>query len=256
MVKKSNATKQPRIVILVPFGSEDSSRIEIWEYIHKRLSDEFSYPIYTGADQPESIDVFNISLSRNLAAQKADADKKWDIAIIHDADTIINRQQILAGVDTVWKSGAVTYPFTERYELDRTGTEIFLSENNSAWQGKAKRHTGKQSLGGCVIVRRDLWDLVRGFDTGFKGWGHEDGAFAIACGVLSLRGIKRIPGNSLHLEHTYSPSKNKDSPIYQANHARIMHYVHATGQNNPEELIKKLRDQSLSVDADAGIKWQ
>ena len=160
-------------------------------------------------NQFQTADTYNLSLARNIASQKAG---DWEVAVIHDADTVINPQQIIAGVEAAYETGAVTYPYDERWELDFTGTKMLLADETSNWQQHLTKYTRNQPLGGCIIVRRDLMELVRGFDTGFVGWGHEDGAFAIACQILSGKLLQRIPGKSLHLEHVLAPAKQPNNP--------------------------------------------
>ncbi|MFO0955379.1 MAG: LicD family protein [Candidatus Saccharibacteria bacterium] len=246
------ATPAPKTVLLVPFSSNDQSRILIWQHVHSWLTQTLDYPLYLGEHFPETPGTYNLSLARNLAAQKAG---DWEVAVIHDADTVINPQQITAGVAAAYETGAVTYPYTERWELDFTGTKMLLSDETSKWQQYMTPYAHNQPLGGCIIVRRDLWELVRGFDTGFVGWGHEDGAFAIACQVLSGKLLQRIPGKSLHLEHVLAPAKRPDNPIYRANKARIDQYIQAGDQPNGYELIRKLRDASIATDQASGIHW-
>ena len=112
------ASSSPKTVLLVPFSSEDQSRILIWKHVQSWLAQTLDYPLYIGEHFPEQPGTYNLSLARNQAAQKAG---DWDVAVIHDADTVINPQQIKAGVVTAWETGAVTYPYTERWELDYTG---------------------------------------------------------------------------------------------------------------------------------------
>jgi hypothetical protein len=246
------STPVPKTVLLVPFSSNDQSRILIWQHVHSWLTQTLDYPLYLGEHFPETPGTYNLSLARNLAAQKAG---DWEVAVIHDADTVINPQQITAGVAAAYETGAVTYPYTERWELDYTGTKMLLSDESSNWQQYMTPYTRNQPLGGCMIVRRDLWELVRGFDTGFVGWGHEDGAFATACQVLDGWRLLRIPGKSFHLEHVYAPAKNPDNPIYRANKARIDRYMQAGDQPNAHVLIQRLRDQSIPTDLENGIVW-
>lgn len=248
----SKTVSEPRVVLLVPFSSKDPSRIKIWNHTHSWLKQTLNYPLYIGEHFPKDFSKYNLSLARNLAAQKAG---DWDVAVIHDADTVINPKHIKAGVKTALETGAVTYPYTQRWELDFTGTKMLLENEHSDWQSHMTKHTRNQPLGGCIIVRRDLWDLVRGFDTGFVGWGHEDGAFAIACEVLSGKKLRRITGNSLHLEHVFAPAKKPDNPIYQANKRRIKSYMESMVKTNARGLIRDLRQESLPTDKSAGIKW-
>lgn len=245
-------TASPKTVLLVPFSSSDQSRILIWQHVKKWLDQTLDYPLTIGEHFPETPDTYNLSLARNLAAQKAG---DWEVAVIHDADTVIGPQQIIAGVAAAYETGAVTYPYDERWELDFTGTKMLLADENSNWQQHLTQYTRNQPLGGCIIVRRDLMELVRGFDTGFVGWGHEDGAFAIACQMLSGKMLQRIPGKSLHLEHVLAPAKQPDNPIYLANKARIDRYVHAGNRPDGHKVIRKLRDESIATDEASGIDW-
>lgn len=116
-------------------------------------------------------------------------------------------------------------------------------------------YTLTRPLGGCMIVRRDLWELVRGFDSGFVGWGHEDGAFAIACEVLSGKKLKRIAGKSMHLEHTLAPGKSKINKLYRNNLALINRYLQAMSTADSIGTVCSLRDQSIAIDAQQGIIW-
>ncbi len=243
----------PKTVLLVPFSSKDQSRILIWQHVKKWLDQTLDYPLTIGEHFPRTPDTYNLSLARNIASQKAG---DWEVAVIHDADTVINPQQIIAGVEAAYETGAVTYPYDERWELDFTGTKMLLADENSNWQQHLTQYTRNQPLGGCIIVRRDLMELVRGFDTGFVGWGHEDGAFAIACQMLSGKLLQRIPGKSLHLEHVLAPAKQPESPIYLANKARIDRYIQAGNQPDGHKAIRKLRDESIATDQAGGIHWQ
>lgn len=250
---KSQTNKNtPRVVLLVPFGSNDKSRIVIWQYVKNWLNQTLDYPLYIGNHTPDEPIKYNLSLARNQAAWQAG---DWDVAIIHDADTVISAKQIKAGVATALETGAVTYPYTERWELDFEGTKMLLKGNTSDWQSRMQQHKRNQPLGGCIIVRRDLWEMVRGFDSGFVGWGHEDGAFAVACEVLSGKKLRRITGKSLHLEHVLAPAKKPNNPIYKANQRRIKSYLEAMVSPNGQEIVRKLRNESIKTDEKIGIKW-
>ncbi len=230
----------PDIVALVPFSSNDSSRIEIWGRIKAWWEQNVQIPIFVGEDTSEH---FNISLARNDAAQKAG---DWNIAVILDSDTLVSPEQISAGIELARKTDAVTYPFTERWELDDVGTNMFLKDENSNWQQHAGLYQ-RVPLGGCIIVTRKLWDIVGGFDPGFIGWGHEDGAFMLACTVLGKQEMQRVPGKVLHLEHAPAKTKSPTNPIYLANRKRYELYVQAVNGPNPEEDIRKLLNNTTDA---------
>ncbi len=230
----------PKVVTLVPFTSNEPSRIIAWDAVQIWWHNNVGLPLFVGESDPSA---FNISLARNRAAKKA---KNWDIAVILDADTLISQKQIKEGVSLALSTGAVIYPYTERWELSDVGTKKFLVNSKSNWHQYAKRHA-YEHFGGCIIVTRKLWDTVRGFDPKFVGWGHEDGAFLAACTILSNQQCKRVSGKLFHLDHNPSPEKSPLHPQYIANRKRMTRYTEAIRQPNAKELILELRDESNNI---------
>lgn len=231
---------KPKVVTLVPFTSDEPSRIMAWEAVQIWWRNNVGLAIFVGESDPSA---FNMSLARNRAANKAD---DWDVAVILDADTVISPNQVKKGILLALHTGAVVYPFAERWELNKEGTRLFIANPKSNWQQHAKRHA-YEHFGGCIIVTRDLWDKVRGFDPGFVGWGHEDGAFLAACTILSGKQCRRVAGKVFHLDHNPSPIKNPRHPQYIANRKRMMLYTQATHQPNAQELLGKLRDETIGI---------
>jgi len=230
----------PKVVTLVPFKSSEPSRIVAWKAVRAWWRQNVAIPIFVGGSDPQA---FNISSARNRAAKAAG---DWDIAVILDADTLVSQQQIQKGITMALNTGAVVYPYSERWELNKEGTQMFLDDPNSNWFRHASRHA-YEHFGGCVIVTRELWDEVRGYDPGFITWGHEDGAFRIACRVFGGKQERRVIGRLYHLEHTPSPVKNPAHPQFRKNRSRMMCYLEATKQPNARELLQKLRDEFSDI---------
>ena len=59
----------PKTVLLVPFSSEDPSRMAIWRHVHSWLKQTLDYPLYIGEHIPDEPSMYNLSLARNQAAQ-------------------------------------------------------------------------------------------------------------------------------------------------------------------------------------------
>ena len=234
-----NVTRPTNVVILVPFSSDDETRVEVWRYVKRWLEITLGLPIHVGADSPGP--QFNLSLARNRAAKAAG---DWDVAVIQDADTVVSADQVLQGIQIARETGAVVYPYTERWELDAAGTKLLMDDIQSDWQSHASKYVASQPLGGCIIITRELWDLVGGFDTGFVGWGHEDGAFALACEVLGGHKLQRVPGRALHLEHNPQKTKSPDSPEYVANRKRMMRYAKAQASPDAVKTIRQLQAEN------------
>ncbi|MBP9738461.1 hypothetical protein KBD20_02105 [Candidatus Saccharibacteria bacterium] len=228
------------LVALVPFSSDDPSRIAIWDWLRVWWEKRLGIPIFVGEHNGE---LFNISLARNRAAEKAG---DWQMAIILDADTFVMPEQIVKGVVLAKQTGALVFPFTQRWELTLEGTEMLLRDEESDWQSNARRHRWT-SNSGCAIVTRELWDLVHGYDPGFVGWGHEDGAFSLMCQKLSDTPIERIEGKLWHMEHNPQESKKRNSPIYMANEQRWLKYAKAAKQEDAIDQLNKLRAETLKM---------
>ena len=227
-------------VILVPFTSSDESRIAIWKWTKTWWEQNFSIPIYIGEDHGEN---FNISSARNRAAEKAG---DWQTAIMIDADTVLTKEQVVKGVEMAQKTNGAVLPFTERWELTSEGTKMLMCDETSDWQSHAGRYR-YNPVSGCVIVSRDLWDQVQGYDPGFVGWGHEDGAFMAMCAAFVDSPPQRLEGKQWHLEHTSAESKSMNHPVYLANQRRYQRYARAARKDNARELLMAIRNESINI---------
>jgi hypothetical protein len=67
-------------------------------------------------------------------------------------------------------------------------------------------YSGRKSWGGAVLLPRHLYELVRGQETRFHGWGPEDVAFAL--GLMGMGHCPlRLEANLIHLWHPTGPVK-------------------------------------------------
>ncbi|MCZ2443164.1 MAG: hypothetical protein LC101_05250 [Flavobacteriales bacterium] len=131
------------------------------------------YPMYIGelgrTPGRSAVATYNASLARNHAAKLAG---DWDVAVFHDADTIINPQQIKDGVAMAQETGAVVYPYSERWELDFDGTKMLLEDESSDWQSHLNLYT--TGLWWKHNYSARSMGVSSRFCTSFVGWGHED----------------------------------------------------------------------------------
>ncbi len=229
-----------KVVALVPFTSSDSSRTKIWSWVKNWWEQNTDVKIIVGEDHGT---FFNKSLATNRASDLAG---DWEVALILDSDTIVPPEQVEEGIRLARETKALVFPFTERWELSPEGTELLMNNESSDWQKDAGKYRW-QSSGGCVIVHRELWDLVRGYDPGFVGWGYEDGGFLISCTLLSGKDPIRVPGKHWHLEHTPAEEKSPTHPVYKANEKRYFRYMKAAGKPNAKELLREIREETIGI---------
>lgn len=178
------------------------------------------WPVYEGHHDEG---LFNRSAAVNRAAAIAD---KWDVAVIIDSDVLADPPAVRRAVRQAHDTKRFTMPFTHRHNLSEEGTKRILEGYRGNWERYIRRTFPDDSrherpqVSSVIVIPRRLWNQVGGFDEGFRGWGQEDSAFAIACEVAAGP-IDRLPGVVWHLHHASAVNKrNTWNParllLYQA----------------------------------------
>jgi hypothetical protein len=207
---------------LVPWRSDGEYRDKLWGFTRARWEKDFpDFPIVVGSS-PDG--AFNRSAAINNAAEG-----DWDVAVVLDADVMCEPDQVRRAIVTAATTGHLTFAFDEYRGLTPHMTAKVLSDElplnrwspEPQWQSpevwnKGVRFRSKVHESSVVVCRRELWDLIGGFDERFVGWGQEDVAFAQACRVLAGDTI-RIPGPVWHLWHARSADRNEHLSRYRRN---------------------------------------
>lgn len=231
------------VVVLVPRRRDNGPRDRLWAHCRAWWEQTFpDWPIYEGH---HDVGPFNRSAAINRAATMAG---DWDVAIIIDSDVLGDPARIMEAVTLADKTGAMTFPFTTRKDLDQAGTAKVLDGFRGSWERYVhKRWAGNVSS--IIAVPRRLWDAVDGFDENFVGWGFEDNAFASAC-VTFGGPYNRLPGEVWHLWHPTAKAEALGSPTFVANKARAALYHDAIG--NPIRM-RELRLGPVDHQSPVGI---
>lgn len=192
--------------IIVPRLADRGERDRLWAYCRRHWQTELpALEIFEGHHEGDG--PFNRSAAINRAAEG-----DWDFAVILDSDTILDAEQVIAGIEDAEETGCLVLPYKLRNMLSKAGTRRILGGYRGSWESMiANRESNRVSC--CVIVPRALWDAVGGFDERFEGWGGEDEAFHLACAALG--GVRRLDGANWHLHHAASPHNNTGSPLHR-----------------------------------------
>jgi len=195
------------VVVLVPRRPEPW-RDRLWAWVRERVEAEVDWLIVEGlsVDGP-----FNRSRALNEAAKEAG---DWDVAVILDADTLPDFGRLRPAVDIAAVTGELVCPQDVFRSLSREGTKAVLA-GDCAIEDAPKRWDYPRPKSSCVVVSRETWGLVGGFDERFQGWGFEDASFYHTCEALV--GIERMAGPVWHCWHPRSTEKHEASRLYQAN---------------------------------------
>jgi hypothetical protein len=194
-----------KTVALVPRLADHGERDRLWRWCRRYWGEESpELEIVEGHD--ETSGPFNRSAALNKAAEG-----EWDVAVILDADTILDADSIRRGVKVAAETGHLVLPFTDRCLVSRQGTRRILQGYRGAWRRfVTARQTPSDSyvyISGCQIVPRALWDEIGGFDERFESYGGEDDAFHAASVALTGHDARsdRLEGSAWHLWHRPSP---------------------------------------------------
>lgn len=203
------------VVTLVPYRPANTPVGEryrwLWDVTLPAL-EALGYPVYVG--EPYT-DEWSRAEAVNAAAKAAG---DWDVALIADCDTIPDRSSVERGV---WWLGAAgigaVRPHMCRIMLSDQGTLKFAQRGPAGLDDKRDYERFHQG-GGLLLVTREAFDGVGGYDETFRGWGYEDTNFNLR--VMRAYGWDRIPGNAWHLWH--GREENRPRPESRARHAEML----------------------------------
>lgn len=233
---------------LVPWRSDGEYRDQLWDHTRDRWERDFPDVRMVVGESPPG--AFNRSAAINDAAEG-----DWDIAIVLDADVMIEPDQLRRAMVTAATSGRLTFAFDEYRGLTPHMTARVLNDEppprnqwspEPQWQSpdiwnKGVRFRSVVHESSVVVVPRGLWDALGGFDERFVGWGQEDVSFAKAARVIGGETL-RIPGPVWHLWHARSVDRNEHLGQYRANQALGDRYRAATGPEDIQALLAERDD--------------
>jgi hypothetical protein len=208
-------------VVLVPYRADNGHRDRLWQHLRTQFWPHFGWPVCVGEDPGEGR--FNRSAALNAAASQ----QPWDVAIVADSDTWVPPPQLEQATKLAVKSGRLVSALTGVIELDPDCTEAVLSNRFSETTlSVGTVRTGELATqSSMLVVTRELWDNIGGFDPKFTGWGGEDNAFWRAAAILAGEPM-RVPGYAFHLWHEPAAPDHwkRSDPGYRNNVARWNRY--------------------------------
>lgn len=183
------------VVTLVPYRPTDGAiglrHRWLWDQTRPAL-EGLGFPLFIGEPRGAA---WARAEACNVAAERAG---DWDIALVADCDTIPDPGAIRRAIAWVQDTGGAARPHDERTMLNQKGTVVFCQRGPDAIDRTA--HTERSHAGGgLLVVTREAWDKVGGYNEEFKGWGYEDSDFNFR--LLRHSTWDRLPGRAYHLWH-------------------------------------------------------
>lgn len=184
----------------MPTGFTDKRRHEIYLWTMARWQRQFpNWQFCEGHSDPTN---YNRSEARNDAYRQADG----ELLVITDADCVTSKANVHEAMEMVLSSKAawviahhIYYSLTKQFtdvilELPPETNNLGEFYPNSDWKMVDK------SDAGVLVMMREAYDAVQGYDERFNGWGYEDNAFATK--LRKLWGpSQRTRGEVGHLWH-------------------------------------------------------
>lgn len=226
-----------KVVVLVPRRAGNPYRDEVWAWLLGWWQTNFAHPLFEGHhdDGP-----FSRSKALNSAGLLAG---DFDVAVLGDADVLVDPGLLHAAIGAATHTGGPVLAYTERIHLDKAGTRRILDGYRGDWRPFTRTQLF-DSCSSAVVVTRELWERVGGYDELFEGWGWEDIAFRIATETLSGKPLVKLQGTCWHLWHPKSPENDTNAPTFIANRDRGVRYKAARWDR---ERVQALVDEHVGA---------
>ena len=181
--------------------------------------------------------------ARSRARNDAFEQSTGDLLLIADADTLFDPRQIGEAMDLAASGDCWVLPYGSYYNLDQsTSRDIVLADPSTSTTKlglppEEYEHKIEDSPAGLLVMKREHFETVNGYDERFIGWGYEDSAFRHALNVL-VGQARRLPEfDCYHLWHRRSEAENFGSPTIGHNRGLFRDYERA---RTPEEMREVL----------------
>jgi hypothetical protein len=222
------------VSVLIPFKPDYGPRDRAFKWVQK-FYERFLPEVQICIGECES-ELFSRSEAINKASKKATG----DIFVIADSDLFYNPEIIHQSIKILERFAWVV-PYHKVHYIDEESTKRVLGSepewpvkmNLDTWTLNATKNI---TVGGLNILPKKNFEMVRGFDERFRGWGGEDEGFESAVNTLCGHYV-RIDTDIFHLWHP----RLTGNPQYGENLA--LHGRYRAAEGNKEAMEKLIRER-------------
>jgi hypothetical protein len=213
-----------KILVGVPWRSQ-SHRV----YAHEIVTEHYRslLPEADVVDVDTRHGIFCLAACRNQVVRMAE-DRKADVVILADADTLAEQEPLLAAIEGAQTSGLVHLPYTEYRSLGGNGSAQHYAGHPLE---DCEHVTIPSATSGVYVTTPQTWWSCGGQDERLLGWGMEDVCWLVAHRALLGADPARHDGRVYALTHE---SAVKEGEQYERNVALYHRYLEAGDSGNPE----------------------
>lgn len=228
-----------RVAVVIPWRGGQPDRERHHETVRAHLRELLPDAVHLDVDSGHT--PFSRAGSRNLGVRLAQ-DAECDVAVLCDADTLPEREPLLAAIESAHQTGRLCLPYTRFRGLSARGTAAYFAGTPLPECGTELET--EWSTGGCLVLTPAAWDCAGGMDEACVGWGFEDSIFRICADAILGPSVK-CEGTISHLWH---PSDiDHSSAHYQANSVIAARYVDAEGNREAVlQLVAERRNSAMA----------
>ena len=216
--------------LVIPHNFQSGERDRAWSWVYRRWmafkerTKDFD-EVFAGPHEGEGL---SRSSLRNIAVRST----VGDTIILADADIALPDEAVLTlALREHRETGRWVIPYApytgyHRLTMPTSRWILFHLEADYDLPSNVFRveHAPFHSVAGCIIMSRDQFEGVGGYDERFIGWGFEDNAFAEAM-TLCYGVPLRLNYPIFHLWHPAGAGDSFEGPQIPGNRALYQKYV-------------------------------
>lgn len=179
--------REQKISILVPFRPEkgDRDRKKAWKWVEQWWKDNVP-DVEICVAEDDGTEPFSKTQAVNMAYAKATG----DVFVVADADSFMEPKALANAIRVARQTGRLVVPWKRVLRLSEKDSKAQLRRHKNLIEmtdevvERCFESPIPETAGTLFVIRRDAFERVQGMDPRFRGWGHEDVAFARACHTI------------------------------------------------------------------------
>jgi len=223
-----------KVSILIPYKNSNNHRKKAFEWVVERYKK--LYPEYELVLQKDESKSFHKTRTFNKAFKKSTG----DIIVMADADIFFTKELLTKAVS---KLNDWIVPYKVYIALNTRCSNLLIRESPDMDIRKFKlqiKTSSMNSVGGLLVLRREVYEAVNGCDERFKGWGCEDTAFA-RCLKTMYGEPDRLEHNIYHIWHPRARNASIHDGSFEKNKKLSLEYKRAVGDKDAMKLLVEKR---------------